>query len=292
MEATPHDHSQGPPPQAARPKGPPVPRPVHPRPSVNAAPADSPDVEQPDAAAPPSDSDSDRARRWPLIDIYEDGNRFQARLQGPHLPNGRFAESSDSASDIALSSSSATSDGNGSDSQGSLTWSESSLVLAGPSLETAKGVLLGQFRMELFAVNPGLSSRSQGARVGSLRRRLASSSWQDVQQAAHRHLTADRRRIWSEWASSVSLTTAALPGTWLARGAFVPTPSNSLRPVTPTALVCPTALVSPINPDPKLKTTGPDRALPRMQRTRCPLQERHHAIITQHVDGCQRNPVD
>ncbi|CAE7451501.1 Pol, partial [Symbiodinium necroappetens] len=72
------------------------------------------------AEAPPSDSDSDRARRWPLIDVYENGNR------------------------------------------------------------------------ECYWANFGWNY------------------WQSI-QAAHRHLTADRRRVWSEWEYRATHERSSLP---------------------------------------------------------------------------------
>ena len=108
-------------------------------------------------------------------------------------PSGRF-EATSSSSSISLSSSS-TSCSNA--SLDSLTWSETSLVLCGPSLEEAKGVLCGQYRMELLAVHPGISSRSQGARVGALRRKMVGADWPRVQQLAHSHLVSSDSRTTS-----------------------------------------------------------------------------------------------
>ena len=190
--ATPHDYGRGPPPVAAAPKGPPRPQPLHPtaddRPAAASSAGHTP-------AAPASDSDSDPSRRWPMVEIVEDGRRFMARLQGPPLPSGRF-EATSSSSSISLSSSS-TSCSHA--SLNSLTWSETSLALGGPSLEEAKGVLCGQYRMELLAVHPGISSRSQGARVGALRRKMVGADWPRVQQLAHSHLTESRRQHWANW---------------------------------------------------------------------------------------------
>ena len=56
-----------------------------------------------------------------------------------------------------------------------------------------------QYRMELLATQPGLSSRSQGAKVGALRRKLVGSTWHVVQQMAHRYLTESRRQHWANW---------------------------------------------------------------------------------------------
>ena len=193
LEATPHDHGRGAPPQSGPPRGPPPPQPVHPRPAAASADPSA------DASTPPeamlSDEDSDPSRRWPMLAVSEGGHRFYARVQGPPLPSGKFEASSDSSSSVNLSSS----DSQASASLNSLTWSETSLVLGGPSLAEAKGVLCSQYRMELLASQPGISSRSQGARVGVLRRRLQDAPWHMVQQLAHQHLTAERRQSWSNW---------------------------------------------------------------------------------------------
>ncbi|CAE7517259.1 unnamed protein product [Symbiodinium microadriaticum] len=196
MGATPHDHGQGPPAVSA-PRGPPPPRPLHPpstavsgRTLGTAAPPDTP-------AAEASDSDSNPARRWPTLEVRENNQRFTVRVQGPPLPDGRF-ERSPSSSSIGLSSSTSCEAASAA-SLNSLTWSGTSLVLEGPSLEESRGVLCGQFRLELCATCPNISSRSQGARVGALRRKLQGASWQVVQQLAHQYLTEARRRHWANW---------------------------------------------------------------------------------------------
>ena len=192
MDSTPHDHGRGAPSAAGPPRGPPPLRPIHAAPRTDrtgnaAASSTTP-------AAPDSDEDSDPSRRWPLQEVSEGGHRFFARVQGPPLPSGRFEASSDSSS-VGLSSSTSSAPA----SLNSLTWSETSLVLCGPSLEEAKGVLCGQYRMELACTRPELTSRSQGATVGALRRKMVGSPWQVVQQLAHQHLSGDRRQYWSNW---------------------------------------------------------------------------------------------
>ena len=169
MDSTPHDHSQGPPSTAARkPRGPPPPLPVGPT-RASASGSQEPQPAQPDGLnAGEGYEDNDEARQWPVMEICEGGRRFLERVQGPRLPNGRFAESSSDESGEDSGSSSAT----GAESLNSLTWSETSLCLVGPSLQEARGFMLGQFRMELHAVHPTISSRSQGGRVGALRRKL------------------------------------------------------------------------------------------------------------------------
>ena len=169
------------------------PQPVRPRPAAGHT-DPSAGVSTPPAAEL-SDEDSDPSRRWPMLAVSEGGHRFYARVQGPPLPSGKFEASSDSSSSVNLSSS----ESQASASLNSLTWSETSLVLGGPSLAEAKGVLCSQYRMELLASQPGISSRSQGARVGVLRKRLQDAPWHLVQQLAHQHLTAERRQYWSNW---------------------------------------------------------------------------------------------
>ncbi|CAE7243260.1 Pol, partial [Symbiodinium necroappetens] len=105
-----------------------------------------------------------------LRKVFEGGHRFYERVQGPPLPNGRFEASSDSSSSVNLSSS----DSEAAASLNSHTWSETSLALGGPSLDEAKGVLCGQYR-------------------------LMGAPWHVVQQMAHQHLTAERRQHWSNW---------------------------------------------------------------------------------------------
>ena len=196
MGTTPHDHGQGPP-AVRTPRGPPPPRPLHlastavsGRSTAAAERSDTP-------AAEASDSDSNPARRWPTLEVRENNQRFTVRVQGPPLPDGRF-ERSPSSSSIGLSSS-ASGEAASPASLNSLTWSETSLVLEGPSLDESKGVLCGQFRLELCDTCPNISSRSQGARVGALRRKLQGASWQVVQQLALQHLTGSRRQYWANW---------------------------------------------------------------------------------------------
>ncbi|CAE7187361.1 unnamed protein product [Symbiodinium necroappetens] len=196
MGVTPHDHGQGPLVVRA-PRGPPPPQPLHPpstaisgRSSAAAGRSDTP-------ADGASDSDSNPARRWPALEVRENNQRFMVRVQGPPLPDGRF-ERSPSSSPVGLSSSTSCEAASPA-SLNSLTWSETSLVLEGPSLEESRGVLCGQFRLELCATCPNISSRSQGARVGALRRKLQGASWQVVQRLAHQYLTESRRQYWANW---------------------------------------------------------------------------------------------
>ncbi|CAE7834201.1 unnamed protein product, partial [Symbiodinium necroappetens] len=103
MDSSPHDHNRGEPPMPGPPRGLPRPVPLHPEPAAEtgqrgtAASADTP------AAAPDSDDDdSNPANRWPVLEVQERGHRFLARVQGPPLPDGRFAATSSSSSKHAM----------------------------------------------------------------------------------------------------------------------------------------------------------------------------------------------
>ncbi|CAE7728931.1 unnamed protein product [Symbiodinium microadriaticum] len=166
MDSTPHDHGRGQPPAVGAPRGPPRPQPVHSmppaRPPAAASRAGTP-------ARPDSDSDSDRARRWPVLEICEGGRRFFERLQGPPLPDGRF-EASSSSSSVSLSSGSGSAS-RGTASLNSLTWSETSLALGGPSLEKAKGAIsngIVGYATRSFQPFPGSKGRSTQKEVGGL----------------------------------------------------------------------------------------------------------------------------
>ena len=95
-----------------------------------------------------SDSDSEPARRWPVL--RENGTDL--RIQGPHLPCGRFERTpshstSDDRDDDGIEDASSTSHERLDDDRAdaiSETWSETSLALAGPCLDTAQ-----QFLMDL-----------------------------------------------------------------------------------------------------------------------------------------------
>ncbi|CAE7703526.1 unnamed protein product [Symbiodinium necroappetens] len=160
-------------------------------------------------------------REWPM----HNGDR----LQGPHLPNGRFGETSSSSSsprldsddDVSLFASSesssapaaaavhagpgpdaadahAAADARADSEDGSSTWSTTTLVLAGPCLVQARNHFLGLLRLQLSATET-LSSRQQGGRVGAMRRRLQQQDWQAVCEAAVRHLDGDFLARWRDY---------------------------------------------------------------------------------------------
>ena len=213
--ATPHDHGRGPPPLASAPKGPPVPRPVRSA-MAPATTAPSTAVRGHRASDPPNAADdSDQSsgsrleQRWPLLGAD--------RVQGPHRPDGRFGSttsfdtdsdeilaglSTDSAEAVdsdEVSPGAAGIDGRANPDddtdENSSTWSSTTLVLAGPSLDQAKGTLLGLYRSQLSATEL-LTSRQQGSRVGALRKRLRNGDWASVQAAAQHYLAGEQQASW------------------------------------------------------------------------------------------------
>ncbi|CAE7458256.1 Pol [Symbiodinium sp. CCMP2456] len=195
-ENTPHDHGRGPLRAAdLLPKGPPPPMPVGGATMASSHSARASDDPQP-AQDTDDDSDDEPERRWPtVLETDESGRQCHVRVAGPHLPNGRFAETT---SESAEDSGSGSDDG-GSSSRNSSTWSDNSVCLVGPALQEALGHFLGLYRMELAATVPGITSRSQGARVGALRRRLSSQDWWRLQRAAHASLSGERLQQWADW---------------------------------------------------------------------------------------------
>ena len=197
-ELTPWDHRNGPPPEDAdhadAPRGPPPPAPVNgPMPAAASAPRATPR----DSAAEHVWERDHSSGPQPVVILEADGTRRIARVAGPLLPSGRFegrSESSSSSStdgedddeedaerhspDDAGSHSHAA--GPGSDAE-ELTWSESSLILEGPSLAHSKERLYTVFRQEVQdqAEENGqdLSTRSLAAQVGALRRRTTPAPW-------------------------------------------------------------------------------------------------------------------
>ncbi|CAE7943025.1 Pol [Symbiodinium sp. KB8] len=188
--ATPHDHGRGPPPLASAPKGPPVPRPVRSA-MAPATTAPSTAVRGHRASDPPNAADdSDQSsgsrleQRWPLLGAD--------RVQGPHRPDGRFGSttsfdtdsdeilaglSTDSAEAVdsdEVSPGAAGIDGRANPDddtdENSSTWSSTTLVLAGPSLDQAKGTLLGLYR-----------------------KRLRNGDWASVQAAAQHYLAGEQQ---------------------------------------------------------------------------------------------------
>ena len=78
--------------------------------------------------------------------------------------------------------------------ESSLTWSETSLVLDGPSLQTAVDRLHTLYRQELQA--RCIPSRSQAGCLAGLRRRTNVCDWQRLQDEAMQRLTGERLREW------------------------------------------------------------------------------------------------
>ena len=215
-ELTPWDHRNGPPPEEAdhadAPRGPPPPAPVNgPMPAAASAPRATPR----DATAEWERDHSSGPQ--PVVILEADGSRRIARVAGPLLPSGRFeghSESSSSSSTDGEDDDEEDDERHGSDDAGShghaagpgsdaeeFTWSESSLILEGPSLAHSKERLYTLFRQEVqdLAEENGqdLSTRSLAAQVGALRRRTTPAPWTTVQALARSKLSGTRAREWA-----------------------------------------------------------------------------------------------
>eukprot|EP00439_Symbiodinium_sp_Y106_P055998 s1835_g7.t2 len=181
-ELTPWDHSCGPPPaggnDAALPRGPPVPMPVSgPPPTAARGSRDTP----PDAASGSRDA---ATASWeydhssgpqPVVVLEADGTRRVARVAGPLTRSGRFRDSSDSSGSSSNDDDEDDEDDErdirspdgAADATDSGTWSETSLILEGPSLRDSKDRLCALYRQEVqdkaADEGCGLTSRSLAA---------------------------------------------------------------------------------------------------------------------------------
>ena len=214
-ELTPWDHSCGPPPaggnDAALPRGPPVPMPVSgPPPTAARGSRDTP----PDAASGSRDA---ATASWeydhssgpqPVVVLEADGTRRVARVAGPLTRSGRFRDSSDSSGsssndDDEDDERDIRSPDGAADATDSGTWSETSLILEGPSLRDSKDRLCALYRQEVqdkaADEGCGLTSRSLAAQVGALHRRTATATWTTVQALARSRLTGARAREWAAY---------------------------------------------------------------------------------------------
>ena len=223
VERTPRDQQASGPPSAEEclPRGPPPPLPASHRHVPRCQPVD-PDL--------PSEGDDDRTgsddsrpeQRWPML--------AGRRLHGPHLPSGRFADSSSrsrsrsrsgaaSSSSDTLSSEEASGrspgpvvppppaahpaeDDAGEDARDAAdddaesgSWSDTSLDLAGPALEQAIGTLLGMYRLQLGRADL-LTNRELGGKVGGLRRHLRHKPWTYISSHARRLLDGEDLARW------------------------------------------------------------------------------------------------
>ena len=204
MERTPRSADRhGPaPPADHRPKGPPPPRPIH-------------EHEDP-ACAQPVAGTGDRWERdhslgpQPTAWVERDGKRTIARVSGPLLPNGRFEDdrredqvdssgSEDLVRELSEESAAATGDEANSTSGNSMSWSDTSLVLEGPSLRQARGQLVAFFRGQILQTEPGISSRSMAGKVGALRRLVDRGNWSEVQRLARLRLQGERLQRWQRY---------------------------------------------------------------------------------------------
>ena len=172
-----------------------------------------------DAAADASGREGGAAR-WehdhgdgpqPVALLDENGVRRIARVAGPLLPSGRFeASSSSSSSDSAddeeddhedIADDAVCSPDHGPDERpededaASLTWSETSLVLEGPSLAHSKEVLYSLYRREL----QDKAAEEEQAWSSPSGRRTAPIGWFAVQQLARQRLSGARALEWSEY---------------------------------------------------------------------------------------------
>ncbi|CAE7628398.1 jockey\pol [Symbiodinium sp. CCMP2456] len=180
MERTPWNEADGPTPaHLLVPRGPPPPVPVGgwPEPSSHRRADDGL------TPAVASDSDSHPSQRWPVLrEQDERGDMVTTRVQGPHLPSGRFEDSSSPSSggsDLrALTSDGdddgdAASDGEAAHSDTSWTWSDTTLILEGSDFRDAGEYLIGQYRLELRDVHAHMANRVVGGKVAALRRQLS-----------------------------------------------------------------------------------------------------------------------
>ena len=208
VERTPRDEARHGPvrPQELLPRGPPTPEPVCWSAASGSADQSRDAMGNSGASgaahAEGSDSDSEPARRWPVL--RENGTDL--RIQGPHLPCGRFERTpsrsaSDDHDDDSIEDASSTShDRQGDDRADAIseTWSETSLALDGPSLDTAQQFLMDLYKLELSETS-GASDRSQAASRGALRRKLNQCDWARTQIHAKARLTEGRRQRWLDF---------------------------------------------------------------------------------------------
>ena len=210
-EHTPWNHQDGSPPRDSRdgaPRGPPPPVPVRgPAPSTVPTAADTPPCASANATANSRDGGEShweqdhRDGPQPVVILDANGERRIARVAGPLLPSGRFADHSSSSSSDSMDgddtgdedevrSPDRGPDGHPADE------AETSLALS-----QAKDYLCSLYRRELQdrAADEGQAwtTRSLSAQVGALRRRAAPADWSTVQQLASLRLTAARAREWS-----------------------------------------------------------------------------------------------
>ena len=83
-------------------------------------------------------------------------------------------------------------------SDGSYTWSDTSLILEARCLEHAKETFLGLYRQQL-STTMLLAIREQGGRVGGMRRRLANRPWTTLQEVARQHLQGAPLEQWRDY---------------------------------------------------------------------------------------------
>ena len=78
-------------------------------------------------------------------------------------------------------------------------WSDTSIILEGAELDEARDYFVNQFRRQLRESQPDLSNRSVAGQVGALRRRLAQSSWLEIQGLATQRLLGAFLREWTDF---------------------------------------------------------------------------------------------
>ena len=181
-DRVPHDENRDGPLPAARQdhlrRGPPPPEPVN-RPNCAPAPAGSPREHAETKAAP-------------------EQKLTPARRPRPPTPSASGTSSTDDSDDDTGDDNGAAS---GADDEGSPAgwWSDTSCILEGDELAEAADYFVNLFRRQLREAQEELSSRSLAAKVGALRRRLATTSRPDMQGLSTQRLQGIYLREWTQY---------------------------------------------------------------------------------------------
>ena len=181
LDHTPRDESRDGPLPAGhlgfRPAGPPPPRPVH---------GPNPNDSQPRRGEDGDDSNDTRCETAPA-------RHTPARRPPP--PDSSSSSSSDT--DDADPDPETAEEEHAHDDDG--WWSDTSIILEGAELDEARDYFVNQFRRQLRESQPDLSNRSVAGQVGALRRRLARSSWLEIQGLATQRLLGAFLREWTDF---------------------------------------------------------------------------------------------
>ena len=152
------------------PKGPPPPRPVH-------------EDRDPQREADGAQAGSSRGDSRDAQPLNADGAQVVAREDR----------------EPSSSSSTSGSEPEGSVSGNSLTWSETSLVLEGPSLAQAGSQLVSDYRSQVLQDEPAISTRSLAGKIGAMRRMVRRANWHEVQRIARIRLHGEHLRRWQRY---------------------------------------------------------------------------------------------